>query len=121
MMKKILIADDEPDVLDLVRTLFSKTGYEVIEAKNGAQAWDLVRQHRPDLVLVDYRMPLLNGIQVCQKIKADEDLKHTPVIFITASPGIITPDMVTACGANDYVVKPFDIMELFEKVKRLIE
>ena len=119
MGKKILIVDDEPDLLRVTCFRLEKSGYQVLTAVNGQQAMEMMAKESPDLALLDIRLPLLNGPEVCMRMKKDEKLKHIPVILFTAS----TQDLqekVEACGAQDYTIKPFNPEELLEKIKKLI-
>jgi two-component system, OmpR family, alkaline phosphatase synthesis response regulator PhoP len=86
--KKILIADDEADILKSVSFRLKKAGYGVLTAENGATAIEMVRSHNPDLVILDLRMPVKDGLEVCKEMKADDSLKSIPVLFLTASSGI---------------------------------
>jgi CheY-like chemotaxis protein len=119
MSKKILFVDDEPDVLRVAAFRLKKAGYEVLIGTNGQEALDLTAQAIPDLILLDLRLPLISGTEVCKKIKADEKLKHIPVILFTASVDDLT-DRVKESGAQDYLTKPFEPEQLFEKVKKFI-
>ncbi|MDD5196860.1 MAG: response regulator [Candidatus Omnitrophica bacterium] len=119
MGKKILIVDDEPDLLRVVCFRLEKIGYQVISAVNGQEALELAEKESPDLMLLDVRLPLLGGPEVCSRIKKDERLKHIPVILFTASTQSIT-EKVQACGAQGYILKPFSSEELFKKIKEFI-
>ena len=118
--KKVLVADDEPDILDVVHFRLVKKGYEVITAVDGKEALEKVAQHKPDLVILDNRMPFLKGLDVCRQMREDAALKHIPVILITASTDAIKQETLSSAGVNDYAFKPFEPEELFEKVKKLI-
>jgi CheY-like chemotaxis protein len=120
MAKKILIADDEIDILKVVTFRLRKSGYEILTAVNGKEALDLIQVKRPDLILLDLRMPLMDGYEVCKRIKHDEELKKIPVILLTASKINEAPEKVRELEADDYLIKPFDPAKLFEKVKKFI-
>jgi CheY-like chemotaxis protein len=120
MAKTILVADDEADILKLVSVRLSKRGYQVLAATNGQEALDLLAQQTPDLVILDYRMPLVNGDEVCKRLKADERLKNIPVLFLSASPGLVTQKTLQAIGVEDVLIKPFEAASLFEMVDRFI-
>ena len=119
MAKKILFVDDEPDVMRVALFRLKKAGYEVATAVNGQEALDLVQQIIPDLLLIDIRIPIFTGLEVCKKVKSDEKLKHIPVILFTAS----VQDMdikVKEVGADGYLLKPFNPEQLLEKVKNFL-
>ena len=120
MAKKILVADDEADILKAVSFRLSKAGYEVITAEDGDSALEMAKSHKPDLILLDIRMPVKDGFEVCKEIKSDENLKNIPVIFLTASSGTKIEDSVEDHKADGFVLKPFDAAVLIEKVKSLI-
>ena len=119
MRKKILIVDDEPDLLRVASFRLEKSGYQVLCAINGQEALELAAKESPDLVLLDVRLPFMEGPDVCSRIKKDEKLKHIPVILFTASVQNIEKRVV-ACGAQGYILKPFSAEELFEKIKEFI-
>ena len=120
MAKKILAVDDEPDILKVVIFRLKKIGYEVITAIDGKEALDLAERERPDLILLDLRLPIINGYEVCQKIKADEKLKKIPVILLTASTSSEFAEKMKEYQADDYLVKPFEPEELLTKIKKFI-
>jgi len=120
MGKKILVVNDEPDILKIVTFRLKKIGYEILEAADGEKALHLIEKERPDLILLDLRLPAIDGYEVCRRIKADEKLKAIPVIILTAS---VTSEMETKVEelkADDYVVKPFDSEVLLAKVKHFL-
>ncbi len=119
MKKKILVVDDEPDLLKIACFRLESLGYEIISAVNGQEALDLATKENPDLVLLDVRLPVLSGIDACMQMKNDDKLKQIPVILFTAS----TQDLkgkASSAGAQDFIVKPFNVDELLEKIKKLI-
>lgn len=119
MAKKILFVDDEPDVLAVVTFRLKKAGYEIVSAVNGQEALDLAGKVNPDLVLLDLRLPIISGEEVCRKIKSDDKLKHIPVILFTASIDNME-DKVKGAGADDFITKPFDPEQLIQKIKKFI-
>jgi CheY-like chemotaxis protein len=121
MSKKILMVDDEPDILKIVKFRLLNAGYEVIFASNGQEGVDLARAQSPDLIIMDYRMPILNGIDAAKLIKKDAQLKHIPILFMTASSATITEDIIKAVGIEAYLTKPFEADILLQKVKQLLE
>lgn len=120
MSKKILFVDDEPDVLRPVAFRLTKSGYIVLTAVDGEKAVEMIKTELPDLVLLDLRLPGMNGMEVCSVIKSDTALKHIPIILFTASANHIAKDCAK-CGADDYVLKPFDPKDLLDKIKKYIK
>ncbi|MFT5207895.1 MAG: CheY-like chemotaxis protein [Candidatus Omnitrophota bacterium] len=118
-MKRILIVDDELDVLKVVHFRLIKMGYEVVIAENGQEGLDKARELKPDLILMDLSMPFIRGDELCRRIKADPATQHIPVIIMTASIKGAADDL-TATGADEKILKPFDPEDLAEKIKKLI-
>ncbi len=121
MAKRILIADDEPDVLDVVNFRLSGKGYETILAVNGQEAVEKCIQQKPDLVLMDYRMPILDGLEACKRIKENESVKNIPVIIMTASQGAVTDEGLSSIHADGRIIKPFEPAELFQMVEKFLK
>ncbi len=115
-MALILIAEDEPDIFQLLKFRFQRLGHDIAWAQDGEEALAMARNRLPDLILLDVMMPLLDGHQVLQRLKADPDTTATPVIMLTAR-GQET-DIVAGIegGASGYVVKPFNFPELIARV-----
>ena len=111
-MYRILVADDEPDVLSLLRDYFEINGYEVITAENGTAVLDRIKMN-PDIILLDINMPDMDGISVCRKIR---DYVSCPILFLTAR--VEDSDKINgfASGGDDYIIKPFSIEELGARV-----
>ncbi|MFA5270812.1 MAG: response regulator [Candidatus Omnitrophota bacterium] len=120
-MKKVLIVDDEPDILRVITFRLKKAGYEVFTAENGQSALDLIYANKPDLILLDLRMPIMSGDVVCAKIKKDNALKDIPIILLTASSGAKNAENIKAIETDDYLIKPFEPEVLLEKVKKWIK
>jgi CheY-like chemotaxis protein len=118
--KKILVADDEVDILKAVSFRLTKAGYEVLTAEDGGTAIEMVRNYKPELVILDLRMPVKDGLEVCKEIKSDDNLKKIPVIFLTASSGMRIEDKIKEYNADGFILKPFEASDLIEKVKSLI-
>ena len=116
---KILIVDDQPDIRDILKITLGEE-YNVIEAANGQDALSVVKTNTPDLVLLDYKMPGMSGIEVCQIIKSDLLLQHLPIIMLTGKGEV--GDKVTGinAGADDYIVKPFVPEELLARIKMVL-
>lgn len=120
MKKTILIVDDEPDLLVLERARLEKAGYSVITATTGEEALALLEKVIPDLVLSDFNLSLINGSDLCKKIKADNALKHIPVILFTATFKEEILRIAKEAKADDFLAKPFDPEELLEKIEKFI-
>ena len=121
MAKKILVVDDEPDIRKLTSLRLKLSGYEAITAVDGKDALDSIRQQKPDLVLLDLLLPVIDGFEVCKKIKADEELKQIPVILFTARSDTMTVEKAKQLGASDYMTKPFNPEEMLNKIKQALE
>jgi len=119
MSKRILIVDDEPDVLKLAAFRLKKWGYEIITAIDGQMGLDMIRSEKPDLVLLDLRLPNMDGTDVCRQVKNDEALKHIPIILFTATADIAVAETAKEVKADDYIVKPFEPEQLLEKIKNV--
>jgi two-component system, OmpR family, alkaline phosphatase synthesis response regulator PhoP len=119
-MARILIADDEPDILKVVNYRLTKAGYEVFMATNGKEALERIKEVKPDLILLDFSMPLMNGDEVCKQIKADPEMKHIPVVLMTASTEKVEYEYIKAIGFNDKIIKPFEADDLLGMVKKYI-
>lgn len=117
---KILVVDDVPVNIKLQKTYLSAVGYEVIEAKDGLEAMEKVHQEAPDLVLLDVMMPKMNGFEVCQKLKSSEATRFIPVIMITALNELEDKIRGIEAGADDFICKPFNKLELLARVKSLL-
>jgi len=119
-MAKILIIDDEPEIITLTRMMLQKAGYDVIEAESGKEGLEILKKEKIDLVLLDVVMPGMNGWEVCRKIKADENLRQIPVVMFTVYNS--REDIIRSreCGADTYLSKPFDREELLDVVRRLL-
>jgi len=120
MALKILIADDDPDIRDVLKITLSEENYDVIEAGNGEEALAAINLKTPDLVLLDYQMPILNGMEVCKMIKKDILLRHLPVLMVTGKGEISDRIDGLDSGADDYIVKPFEPRELLARIRMIL-
>jgi DNA-binding response OmpR family regulator len=120
-MTKILVADDSPFVLEIVETVLKSEGFDVITAVDGLDAWNKIQKDKPDIVIVDIIMPGLNGYQICEKIKKNEELKNTPVLVLTTKAQDKDIELAQTSGADLYMTKPFDPDELAAKIRRFFE
>ncbi len=116
----IVVADDDQDILNLVSKRLAKRGYNVVTATNGQQALDLVRSRHPAAAILDWMMPVLQGHEVCLRIKEDPSTENVPVVLLTAKVSDVDIEKGFRSGADDYITKPFDIAELDMTLKRLI-
>jgi len=114
---KILIVDDEPDLVETIRFSLELEGYNVLVASNGEEGLNLARQEKPDLILLDLMLPKLDGYKVCRLLKFDERYKHIPILMLTAKTQEKDKILGKETGANEYITKPFDMDELMEKIK----
>ena len=121
MGQKIVIADDEEHLGYMIKFKLERSGYEVIWKLDGRQALESIREERPALVILDVMMPGLTGFEVLETLKADAELKHIPVVMLTARSQ--ESDIVRGLelGAADYMIKPFRPAELLARIKRLIQ
>jgi len=118
MSKKILVVDDEPDILRVVVFRLKKMGYEVFSATTGKEAFSLIKEQKPDLMLLDFRLPDTDGIEISKWVRKDEELKNTPIILISASSGPDILALVKEATVNEYVSKPFDPDDLLAKIQK---
>ncbi|PKD42685.1 response regulator transcription factor [Rhodohalobacter barkolensis] len=116
----ILVVDDEQDLLDLIEYNLKKEGYKVLKAENGQQGIEMAKEHHPNLVLLDIMMPKMDGIQVCEKMRANPDLKSIPVIFLTARSDEKTEVEGLDIGADDFITKPISTTKLLSRIKAVL-
>lgn len=116
----ILIAEDDPDIRDLVAFRLERSGWTVVEAGDGQAAIDLARSHRPDVAIIDWMMPVKSGLEVITELRSDPDLASIPVLILSARAQ--EQDIVQGftTGANDYLTKPFSPNELHLRVQSLL-
>jgi DNA-binding response OmpR family regulator len=118
--KKILIVDDEEDLVETVRFPLEMDGYHVLVSHNGEDALDQTRKENPDLILLDLMLPKVDGYRVCQRLKSDDRYKHIPIVMLTAKSQEKDMALGVEAGANGYMTKPFDIRDLLKKVKEYL-
>ncbi|GIK08799.1 MAG: hypothetical protein JETCAE02_09000 [Anaerolineaceae bacterium] len=119
-MAKILIAEDEPDIRELVAFTLRFAGYEVSAASNGEEAVQMASRENPDLILMDVRMPRMTGYDACRLIKQDSQLKDTPVVFLSAKGQESEIQTGLDVGAEEYLLKPFAPDQLTDRVKAIL-
>ncbi len=117
---KVLIVDDEPDILEFMEYNLKKEGYEVLLAKNGKEAIDLARKERPQLIILDIMMPVMDGIEACRQIREIPELQHTLVTFLTARNEEYSQIAGFDVGADDYISKPIKPRVLTSRIKALL-
>jgi two-component system phosphate regulon response regulator PhoB len=120
MGQRILVVDDEPDLLELVRVNLSQAGFEVETAETGRQALERARRSAPDLLILDLMLPDLSGTEVCRHLRADSSLKDIPIIMLTARADEVDRVVGLEIGADDYVTKPFSPRELTLRVRAVL-
>ncbi|RLB56244.1 MAG: hypothetical protein DRJ42_03880 [Deltaproteobacteria bacterium] len=118
--RKILIADDDLEILALVRRHLSKMDVEIVEAGDGEEALDLAKSEKPDLVILDVMMPGMSGWEVCRAIREDKSLSHTGVIMLTGIGERLNEMTSPLYGADEYLDKPFDFGDLDQLVEKVL-
>ncbi|NLG26529.1 MAG: response regulator transcription factor [Chloroflexi bacterium] len=116
----VLVVDDDEDVAETIERALRRSGHRALVAHRGADALQLARQNRPDLVVLDIMMPGMNGVEVCRHMRANPDLARIPILFLTAKGEIGDKIVGFEAGADDYLTKPFDLRELDLRVKALM-
>ena len=121
-VKTILLVDDEKDIAELTRMRILSLGYNVLLASDGEEALVKIKNEHPDLILLDVKMPKLDGYQVCKAVKSDPEVKDIPIILFTASSRHVMElgDRALELGAASCIKKPFDSKDLLEQIKKLI-
>ena len=120
MTYKILVADDEPNIVISLEYLMKREGHEVIVARDGQEALDAIYRERPDLVLLDVMMPRKSGFEVCQTVRADDSLDPVRILMLTAKGRETDIAKGQALGADAYMTKPFSTRELVDRVAGLL-
>lgn len=121
MSTKILIADDEPNILISLEFLMKREGYEVVLARDGQEAVDAIVRERPSLVLLDVMMPIKTGFDVCYEVRSNDLVRDTLIVMLTAKGRDTDVAKGLALGANAYMTKPFSTKELVQKVRELLD
>ncbi len=119
-MAKILIAEDERDIRDLIAFTLKFAGYDIVTANNGEEAVQLTKQELPDLVITDVRMPKMTGYEACKQIKADPATQHIPVVFLSAKGQEAEVQTGLDSGADEYLLKPFAPDQLTRNVADIL-
>ena len=120
MNNKILIVEDEKDIRDLIIYALQAKGYETISADDGEKALKMLKENKPDLVILDWMLPSVSGLEICRNIRRDKNIKNIPIIMLTAK--ITEDDKILGLdsGADDYITKPFSTAELSSRVKAIL-
>jgi two-component system, OmpR family, alkaline phosphatase synthesis response regulator PhoP len=119
-MPKILIVDDEQDILELIRHTLNKEGFEVFVAANGAQALDQARKVKPELILMDVMMPIMDGMEACRQLKEDPETAGIAIVFLTARSEEFAELAGFEAGADDYIAKPIRPRVLLSRLKAIL-
>ncbi len=119
-MARILIAEDERDIRELITFTLEFGGFQVIAAANGQEAVELARQHRPDLIILDVRMPKMTGYEACRILKSQEETRSIPVVFLSAKGQEAEIRQGMEAGADAYIIKPFAPDELLQQVQAIL-
>lgn len=119
-MAHILVAEDERDIRELITFTLTFAGHQITQASNGEQALSLVREVKPDLVMTDVRMPRMTGYEVCRAIKQDDELRHTPVVILSAKGQDEEIETGIDAGAVAYILKPFAPDDLTRRVGEIL-
>lgn len=121
MSKKILVIDDEKDFVRVIKQTLTNEGYEVITAFNGKEALEKVRNEAPNLMILDINMPVIDGYEVCKKLRKDPLYKRLPIIMLTVRKDIEDQVKGMKLGSDEYMIKPFDPEELLLRVKNILQ
>ncbi|MHB8836058.1 MAG: response regulator transcription factor [Candidatus Methylomirabilia bacterium] len=119
-MPRILIVDDEPNIVLALELLMKREGYEIRTVGDGERAVEAAETFRPDLILLDVMMPRMDGYEVCQRIRADDSLKSMLIVMLTAKGRDVEREKGLALGADLYITKPFSTRDVVRKVKELL-
>jgi len=120
MAKKILIVDDEPQLVEMVKMRLEASGYEIISAHDGQEGLDKAKKEKPDLIILDLMLPKIDGYKVCRMLKFDEKYKKIPIILFSARAQEEDKKMGEEVGADTYITKPFDPKVLLGKIQELL-
>jgi len=118
---KVLIIEDEPDIMELVQVTLSGDDYHLLEARDGEKGLELGTTQHPDLILLDIMLPKLDGYEICRRLKADKKTSHIPVVMLTAFGQKREIEEGYKVKADDYIVKPFEPLKLRQRVKKFLQ
>jgi two-component system, cell cycle response regulator DivK len=120
MTKRILVVEDQPDNRKILRDVFARTNYEIIETENGEEALAAIARERPDLILMDIQLPIMDGYTATRRIKADPELRSIPIIAVTSYALSGEEKKAREAGCDDYIPKPYSPRELLAKVRQYL-
>jgi len=120
MTKRILVVEDQEDNRQIIRDMLAGTDYEIIEAENGEEALAAVAKQRPDLILMDVQLPIMDGYEAARRIKADPALRSIPIIAVTSYALSGEDRRAQAAGCDDYVAKPYSPRQLLAKIRQYL-
>jgi two-component system, cell cycle response regulator DivK len=120
MSKRILVVEDQPDNRQIIRDMLAPTDCEITEAENGEQALTAIAKQRPDLILMDIQLPIMDGYEATRRIKADASLRAIPIIAVTSYALSGEEKKARAAGCDDYVPKPFSPRQLLAKIRQYL-
>ncbi|MCX7884103.1 MAG: response regulator transcription factor [Caloramator sp.] len=118
--EKILIIDDESNIVELIKYNLEMNGYKVLYAYDGNEGLNIAREQNPDLILLDIMLPQMDGFDVCKEIKKDKEIEHIPIIMLTAKGEEFDKILGLELGADDYITKPFSVRELLARIKAVM-
>ena len=118
--KKVLVADDEIHIIHVVAIKLRNNGYDVVAANNGAEAYELACSEKPDIIVTDYQMPFVTGIELIEKVRRNEETKHIPAVLLTARSFAITQEMQESLGIEECLSKPFSPKELLKTIQDIL-
>jgi two-component system, OmpR family, alkaline phosphatase synthesis response regulator PhoP len=119
-MKKILVVDDETDIVELIAYNLEREGFSILKAADGIEALKKTTEHKPDLIILDLMLPKISGLDVCKSIRANPAVADTPIIMLTAKVDEIDRVIGLEMGADDYITKPFGVKELIARVRAIL-
>jgi len=118
--KRVMVVDDDPDALALIETILTDDGFELIKVSNATEVGLKAAQLSPDLILLDFLMPEINGFEVCKALRENEMTRSIPIMAVTCLTKEQDIERIFSCGADEYLAKPFKVDQLLEKVRELI-
>ena len=118
--KHIMVVDDDETTRNVLKRIFEKEGYEVLLAPEASKLVQILEEHPVELILLDINLPWVNGFELCQLLKDQEDLKKVPIVFISGRKSELDKKHAFKLGAHDYITKPFDVLEITQTVKTLL-
>ena len=121
MGRRILVTEDSPTILEILKSVLTEEGYEVIAAADGQQALDLARTEKPDLIILNLMLPKIDGYKVCRMLKFDERFKNIPIIMLTARAKESDEQLGREVGADAYIRKPFQPEVMIDEIKKLLK